>query len=340
MQVLLDAQKAGALKFKLFSKMDLGTRIVIVIGALVLGLLLQLFIVWWLGLPLVVFGVLMSLCDGATNKPRRSYFGKWENVTVEEFRRVLEMLDKSARWSRDPFGLSPKQPFIGLGVLVLLAGVLLAVGYQIYAAGAWNTFLTFTADGGVMLLLLYITGLRYAWEPPGLRIKLEPLLNVCGHFDSYPDPAIEIVPMLELKGKGKKQVPSDCKLMLKLKGAPEDFYGVQVQTSLNDVQGTKYPYMYCVLLAKSGSGLVEKVEPFLTKATEKLGFFASANDKKNKDLRKKRYRREVAEPKKQLDVELVVIRQVTLGRGYYTKKKDQIRVVETAVDLARKVYGL
>ena len=48
----------------------------------------------------------------------------------------------------------------------------------------------------------------------------------------------------------------------------------------------------------------------------------------------------MAEPKVQPDVELVVIRQVTLGKGYHTDSGDQIRVVQTALNLAKKIYGL
>jgi hypothetical protein len=193
------------------------------------------------------------------------------------------------------------------------------------------------ADGALMLLLLFGSGGRKAWEPSGLKLKLEPLLTVCEYLKRRTDWVIEITPMLELQGKSEKRVPRDCKMMLKPKGMPDGFYGIQVQTSANSVQGTQYPYMYCVLLAQKGTGLVERVKPLLTPGTEEFGWFSNANDKKNPDRNKLRYRDAVAEAKVQKGVELVVVRQKTFGTGYHTDTDGQIEVLKTALDLMAKV---
>ncbi|MEW6358576.1 MAG: hypothetical protein AB1696_19735 [Planctomycetota bacterium] len=339
MQASAETKEAPAVEFKLCKGMAHSKRMMLILGLLAFGLLLQLFVTWWIGLPFIFTAALFSLYADVTNEPPEQRFGRWENVTLDELVKVQDMLKKNAAWKRkDRMALGS-----GCGCMVfllLLAAIAAAGGVLFFTYNDENSACAIAADGLLLLLFIFGSGTRSVWEPPGLAIKLEPLLNVCRHLADHPDPAIEIKPMLELQGKGEKKVPRDCKLMLKLGGAPKEFIGIQVQTSLNSVQGTNYPYMYCVLLAKAGTGLTERAARLLKPTTEKLGWFANANDKKNPDLKKLRYRAEVAEPKKQNDVDIVVIRQVTLGTGYHTNEDDQIRVVKTSVDLAKKIYGL
>jgi len=333
-----DAAAAQRVEFKLFRNLGFPGRMAIIAAALVAGLLCQVFIGWLAGIPFVLFGVLMGLCNDVTNKPKSRGRSRWENVTAEELRKADELCRKSQEWARDPFSLSGIN--IGIAVFLLMGAVVAAVVFYFHTRGEINLRNAVVADGGIMLVLLFATGRRRAWQPEGIGVKLLPLLNVCTYLESYPDPAIQVRPILEIRGTGEKAIPYDCRLMLKLKGAPKDFYGIQVQTSLNEVQGTPFPYMYCVLLAKRGSGLVSKVTPLLRAATERVGFFSKSSDKKNPDLRKKRYLGEVAEPEVQPEVELVVVRQVTLGRGYHTTPDDQLRVLSRAIDLAKRVWGV
>ncbi|NOZ20133.1 MAG: hypothetical protein GXP25_03490 [Planctomycetes bacterium] len=339
MQVSAEAKKSPTVEFKLCKGMAYPARMMLIFGLLALGLLLQLLITWWIGLPFVFAAGLFSLYKSTTNKPKTRHFGQWENVTLDEFIKVQEMLERTAEWKRkDPMAIA--SPFGCFLFVVLLGLVALIAGYLWFTVNDSNAAYTIAADGLLLLLFVFGSGSRKAWEPPGMKIKLEPLLNVCRRLGNLSGPTIEVKPMLELQGKGEEKVPCDCKLMLQPKGAPEEFLGIQVQTSLNSVQGTNYPYMYCVLLAKTGSGLTDRVAPLLKPNTEELGWFANANDKKNPDLKKLRYRGEVAEPSKQKDVELVVIRQVTLGTGYHTEPSSQIRIVQNAIHLTKTIYDL
>jgi len=339
MPAYADAAVLGTPEFKILKHVPLGTRMPIIVAAILVGMLCQVFVAWWLGLPFVLFGVLMSLCAGVTNEPARRGRPRWENVTVAELTKADNLCRRIAKWTRDPFAFSSN---LGLGaaLFLLLGAVVGAVGFWFHARGDMNVRNAVWADGGIMLVLLFATGRRSGWRPKDIQLKIAPMLNVCKHLERFPDPGIEIRPMLEVRGKTEKSVPYDCRMMLKFKHAPEDFYGIQVQTSLNRVQGTPHPYMYCVLIAKRGAGLVAAVKPLLTKGKEKMGFFSNANDKKNPDLRKRRYGSEVAEPSTQEDVELVVIRQLTLGKGYHTDASDQVRVLMTAIHLAKTVWGV
>lgn len=337
MPASIDAAGAQGVEFKLWKGMGRGARMVLVAAVLLVGMLCQVLIRWWVGLPLVLFGVLMSLCKGVTNRSTLRRAGRWENVTIDELRRVDDLCRKTAKWARDPFGLTSG---VGRGVFLLLAAVVGGGVLYFRYHGDTNMHYLLLADGGIMLLLFFGTGNRLGWQPKDIMLKIEPLLNVCEYFEHNPDPTIALRPMLQLRGKGAKRTPHDGRMMLKFSAAPKAFHGIQVQTSLNRVQGKPYPYMYCVLLAEPGSGLGAKVEPLFAQPIGKLGFFAKASDKKNPDLHTRRYRREVVNIEVQSDVELVVIRQMTLGAGYHTTKGDQIRVLQAAMSLAKSAWGL
>ncbi|MBM3334738.1 hypothetical protein FJY63_08760 [Candidatus Sumerlaeota bacterium] len=102
--------------------------------------------------------------------------------------------------------------------------------------------------------------------------------------------------------------------MAQFDNAPKDFMGIQVRVSLNDVQGTKYPYLYCVILAKPGFGLSQwKTQP-------KMGAGQVTTEYQESG-----------------EVELIVVRQTTTRRsGYHTNKAAQARVFEAAVEICRR----
>ena len=57
--------------------------------------------------------------------------------------------------------------------------------------------------------------------------------------------------MLALREGRRGKYPVDARLMLRpSKEDATGFLGVQVQVSLNNVRGTDYPYLYCVVLGK------------------------------------------------------------------------------------------
>ena len=123
-------------------------------------------------------------------------------------------------------------------------------------------------------------------------------------------------------------------MMVKIENAPEDFMGIQIQTGINTVQNSNYPYTYCVLLAKPSFNLSEKAIKHLTSVPQK-GRYSDANEEKEAPL--PRFEGFIAEPDKKEDVELVVIRKETKGKGYITSDSDAITIFTTALKLARWV---
>jgi len=95
----------------------------------------------------------------------------------------------------------------------------------------------------------------------------------------------------------------------------EEFLGLQIQLSINRV-GRAYPYLYCVLLARQGFGLRQRLG-----AVSRVG-------------------KEVVEYSTEDDVEVVVYRQYTTRqKGYHTNYRARLRIVTGALKLAYQALG-
>ncbi|HRU04871.1 MAG TPA: hypothetical protein P5137_03730 [Candidatus Brocadiia bacterium] len=325
-------------RFYLLPAATLPQRIALALFAMAVGAFIQFRVFcWWAGAPFVLIGSLLFLCRGVTNRPAGATGREWQTVNLDQFRHAVALSDRVRTWKRDPFSLTS-----GLGCFTFFVIAAALAGLVFWLAGAGciydNAVYSLLADAACLFVPLYLTGRRSAWEPESLRMKIEPLLHVGEWIESGALKSVELAPMLETALIGGQRYPLDAKLMIKLGGAPDAFIGVQAQVSINDVRGMKFPYLYCVLLAKPGAGMIAKAKPFITKSEEKLGFFADANDKKNPDLRKPRYKGEVAEASAKEDVEIIVIRQVTLRKGYHTPPDSQIRVTAAALELAGRIW--
>ena len=131
---------------------------------------------------------------------------------------------------------------------------------------------------------------------------------------------VQVLPMLStLETNEGKRVPEDARLMLKFLNAPANFLGVQVQLSINNVQGTDYPYLYCVVLAK-------KEEKLFAKKAKMIESTITSVDNVTSET-------QVSE-----DVDVLVIRQFTTKTsGYHTDLNACKNIVNLSVDLTRKL---
>ena len=332
------AEPPPAPRFYLLPAATLPQRIGLALFAMAVGVFIQFrMFCWWAGAPFVLIGGLLFLCRGLTNRPAGATGREWQTVSLDQFRSAIALSDRVRAWKRDPFSWSSG---FGCFTFLALAAVVFGLVYWLAETGFIhdNTSFSLLADAACLFVPLYLTGRRRAWEPEHLRMKIEPLLHVGEWLENGHIKSVELAPMLETALMGGQRYPLDAKLMIRLNGAPDAFIGVQAQVSLNDVRGAKFPYLYCVLLAKPGSGMIAKARPFITQSEEKLGLFADANDKKNPDVRKPRYKEEVAETSTKEDVEIIVIRQVTLRKGYHTPPDSQIRVTAAALELAGRIW--
>jgi hypothetical protein len=106
---------------------------------------------------------------------------------------------------------------------------------------------------------LWFNGLRTAWNPSELRKKGEALTVARAAAEGPAKGFFDFVPMLALREARRGRYPVDARLMLR--PSREDssgFLGVQVQVSINSVQGKDYPYLYAVVLGKGNFTLPGK----------------------------------------------------------------------------------
>ena len=302
-----DSSVGSGLRFPVLKKLSYDKRIKLILAFILGGVLIQIFFNTFAGLPFIFIGVLLGLPRSLSNEPGHGGKKKWENVTIEECRRALELIVKTKEWARNPYHVASPMGFLLLFVLIAASvGIFVFLFVQ---TGDPPLFLIL--DGAIIFIPLYVTGNRKGWKPAGLEIKLRALMNIYDDMRERPEPDCELRPMMELTEGEGKSFPGDCRFQIRFKSAPEDFIGLQVQVSLNQVQTRSYPYLYCVIVAKKPFGLFSRPAPFDTG--------------------------EIIEPKEMDDVDVYVIRQVTEGGGYHTDAHAQRRIFSTSMTTAKRL---
>ncbi|MEE8524134.1 MAG: hypothetical protein V3T72_09405 [Thermoanaerobaculia bacterium] len=152
--------------------------------------------------------------------------------------------------------------------------------------------------------------MRTTWNPSELRLKGDALAIASIEVavlasELAAEESLDPVPLLALRDGKRGKYPVDARLMLR--PASEDdsgFLGIQVQVALNNVQGTDYPYLYCVVIGKQGFELPQARRGSIV------------------------YERGSGD-----DVEYLVVRQHADKRGgWHTEATDIMHIVRTAVE--------
>lgn len=327
----------------LIGGLDYRVRLAVITACLVLGLMVQVLISVWVGWVLVLAGALLGASRGIRNKPRLRGKRRWEQVTLDEFQGVLDTAERSRQWARSPFNLAS-----GLGILtfaatvyvVLLVGASLAGSGQFRPHGplimlgdlldgkATSAQWMWLLDAAALAVPIWLSGFRTAWKPEELLIKVKCLQEAEQCIRGLSPSGLTVIPQMEVsvtrqasskkkrglaKPEQELQLPRDARLQVRFDEAPEEFLGLQIQLSINRVQRTAYPYLYCVLLARQGFGL-----------RQRLGSVSRVGE-------------EVVEYSIEDDVEVVVYRQYTTRqKGYHTNYRARLRIVSGALRVAEQ----
>ena len=317
-------------EFNYMKNMPMGARIRLIIITATIGFGLQLFVSPILGWFFILAAALMGSFKSVSNEPDIRGVGDWQTVTVEEMERVNELLDntskiKSVNTASCTTGclIVGLVLFIGFVLFILVdGGNVLDFISPVFSGGSLSV--PFAVDALTFIIAIMISGKAAAWEPPNLRTKLQQVSLILDTRSK--NPQIEFVPSLQLAKTTDGMVPTDCKLLAKIKDSGPNFIGIQVQVSFNQVQGQSLPYTYCVLLAKSEFKLMQKTEmiempPPGGFSVGFLGLFADENEKREAQFA--RFHGSIIELKKEKDVDIVVVRQDTSGARTYTTTPDQ-----------------
>lgn len=203
------------------------------------------------GLALILLGHLLLWVRRQTTAPGGAtpkHEEVWAPVEDEWLARVEALERRGEAWDTSPWDVTS----LRLGCPVLLLALALT-GALTMASGFWrgpDAFLRVGLAALVLLVPLWLNGIRTTWNPSELRKKGRALAvarEVAAGFVEF-----EPVPMLALRQGRRGQYPVDARLMLRpTEEKPPGFLGVQVQVAMNNVQGTDYPYLYAVVLGKT-----------------------------------------------------------------------------------------
>ncbi len=298
----------------------LSTRALLAASCFLVGLGLWLAGPWWIapfGLALVLAGHLPLWVRTQTTAPggaTPAHEEVWAPVEDDWLTRVETLERQGARWDTTPWDLSN-----ALGCLTLFA-LLGAIGAAAFLAvpilGAGSALRLMIA-GGVLLLPLWINGMRTTWNPSELRKKGRALALAREDAERLARGDFDVVPTLALREGRRGKYPVDARLMLR--PSREDgtgFLGVQVQVALNNVRGTDYPYLYAVVL---GKGDFQLPTP------------APRMKIDNVDL--------VFEPGADQGVRFLVVRQhADKNGGWHTEPHQISTIVAVALERARKAW--
>ena len=325
--------KSGQIKFIVGKSLPYKTRMWLVAALLPAGLVLQAALSFWPGLVLLLAASLLGIVKGYDARPKIISGLRWERVTPDEYAKIKLRAGRLERWDEDLFditGRKGKLAFAAAFVLVLAACLDLAARFGFHESS--GVFIGL--DALILLAPLWFTGIREYLRKDKLIIKID-LLGRVMELLAAPSEA-QVFPMLALAKTEKGGTePADARLLVKLVGATDAFYGIQVQVSINTVRGKDYPYLYCALIAKEGSGLLKDharfvpkpaVSPALSilkKVSAGLGFSG---------------RKLVYEERENPDTDILIIRQGTDTKyGYCTGPREAAAIVTASLEVAKKL---
>lgn len=306
-----------SVRFHFAKSLPYNTRINLTLLLLIVGFLLQLFFMnVFYGIPFLLIGISLPLVKGYDSRARIKSFNldpDWKTVTIDEIREIEELRKRNRKWDSDALDVSNPLGFFSLIFFGGLA-IAIAVGLGVLSKD-FDVTIILTVDAAIILIPLWFSGIRRILKQPNLAIKVKIILNLHEEFETLKQEGEQFKPALMLAlGKTNETIPVDARFSVAFPDSPDGFYGLQAQVNLNVVQGTSYPYFYCVLAAKPGFGL----SPFKEKI--RLG------DKI------------ICEYQQDRRAEVLVIRQMTTKKsGYHTKDPKCTEILNVALQGGRLI---
>ncbi len=306
-----------SVRFHFAKSLPYNARINLTLLLLIVGFLLQLlFMNPVYGIPFLLIGIGLVLVKGYDSRARIKSFDldpDWKTVTFDEIQEIEDLRKRNRKWDSDALDISNP---LGFFSLIFFGGLALAVAFGLgMLADDFRVTVILAVDTAIILVPLWFSGIKRILKQPNLAIKVKIILNLHEEFTALKQEDEKFKPALMLAmGKESETVPVDARFSVAYPDSPEGFYGLQAQINLNVVQGTSYPYFYCVLAAKPGFGL----SPYKEKI--KLG------DKI------------ICEYQQDNRAEVLVIRQYTTKKsGYHTKDPKCAEILEVALDGGRLI---
>ncbi|MBL7077080.1 MAG: hypothetical protein ISS31_06385 [Kiritimatiellae bacterium] len=309
--LLPDATRRGEIKFVVARSLPYNARMLIVMGLLFMGFGIQIYGYLFLGAAFLLAATVLSIVRGYSNVPGQLK-GKreWRVGNHDQLRTIVKIAEQSKRWDQSLLDITCLRGFLVLAAAVI--GITVAcIGLFILSQD--DLMHALVLDTAVLLLPHWLTGVRRILTNAPLTTKVEQLLSIVSYWEAHPEPGETLTPQIEFRTDGAGEVPTDAKLIMGLPELGDTFPGLQVQVVLNNVQGSDFPYVYCVLVAKPKLNMLKKIKLDAAQGT-------------------------VLEPKHQGDVDIIVVRQqTTKTSGYHTKPAKVLAIFHLARAMARQL---
>lgn len=337
--LLPDLRRRGEIHFRFFKSLPYTPRLVAIMALLSAGFSAQVLLfdalsgAWFfLGPALLLAASLLGMVRGYTNQPGRSAPKReWRAGDKAQLQMILDIARKSIDWDRSAIDITCTA---GCFTLVVAAAVVGAVAVALSVLGYATVGMTLVVDAIVLLLPQWVTGVRRILTNAPLTIKVQNLLHIYAHWEAFKRETEQMSAQLEMAKGPAGEMPTDAKLILQIPSLGDQFLGIQTQVVLNNVQGTDYPYLYCVLVARSGLQMPRKLASTRTDtnaARPRQGLLAELfSFKKPNGI--------TVETKREDDMDILVVRQATTqDSGYHTDSAAAVRIFDCALDLARRL---
>lgn len=287
------------------------------LALLLIGFILQIsFMNPFYGIPFVLIGMGLVLVKGYDSRIRMKGFNldpNWKTVPIEKIQEIEQLRKRNKKWDSDALDVSNPLgvfSFIAIGALALLVSLILG-----QMAKDMRVTAILGVDIATIMVPLWFSGMRFILKQPNLIVKVRIILSLYEMFESLKQKEEEFRPALMLsRDKDDRTIPVDARFSVVFPDSPEGFYGLQAQINLNVVQGTSYPYFYCVLAAKPGFGMSRYRQEI--KTSNKI----------------------ICEYQEDTRAEVLVIRQYTTKKsGYHTKERQCVEILRTALEGGRRI---
>lgn len=261
--ILPDPRRRGEIHFVFAKSLPYGRRMAIVGLLLAAGFIVQAAVPTMAGLLLGALPLLaasmLAVVRGFSNVPE-GFDGatEWRGDTREQLENVLTIARKSRKWHSSLLDFT-----CGWGclTLILAIGVGTIVTVCLVGSDQGGLATAWAVDAGVLLLPHWVTGVRHVLTNAPLTIKAERLLMIMDLWEKDRQEGEALAPQMLIRRGPKGEMPCDAKLVLRLEKLGDAFLGLQVQVNLNRVQGSDYPYLYCVLVARETLQMPHLLKP-------------------------------------------------------------------------------
>jgi len=267
------------------------------------------------GLPFIFFCVILNLIKNFSLKRIHPLKIEWKEVTPERIEQVYKHCQRLKKIQGGNWGCVIF--FIAIFFIIFFVLPLLEFLGRAFIKNSEGSFpiIALIIDSLIIFSGIMFSGRSSVWIPNNLDVKMPIIKRVLDHPEFIKDPAIKIIPYLEIGETKEGSFPNDTRILIRFKDAPEDFIGLQFQISINDVQGRKYPYCYSVIIAKKSFNLFQKFKPV--------------------SLQRLTIERETSE-----DVDVMIIRQTTTkNSGYHTNESTQDYILANSINIAKSLIA-